>query len=83
VAVTASAVGNGATGVGGWISVQNIQAANYTKFSFKAAYSNEPLTVAQSITGTGWRGEADRITGVRLFPAAGTFTGKITMYASQ
>lgn len=80
--VLTSFVGNGDTGVSGWITAQNIQAATFTKFKYQTDYSDEPLTTAQGLLAHAWRGEADRITGIRLLVSSGTMTGKATLFAS-
>jgi hypothetical protein len=67
-------------GISGDALFTNIQAARYTRFNFRAAYG--PDTVSSlywSNTGSGFRLEADVITGIRLIMSSGTLTGKVTL----
>lgn len=78
-----SGVDNGATGCGGSLHAENIQAATYTKFLYDSNYLNNAGIIGIGIKGFGQRIEADRITGLRFYPSAGTFTGAVTLFASS
>lgn len=69
-------------GIGGTIHLSNIQALHFTKATFSAAYRENSVSTFASVTGCGWRSEADRITGLRFFFSSGTGTGKFTLFAS-
>lgn len=59
----------------------NIQAAAYTRFLVRSTYfTTGGSTVIVPIGGV--RNEADRITGLRIFPSSGTITGKLTLFGS-
>lgn len=79
----AAGIDNGVFGFGGDLTMQNIQAATYTKLVHRITYFNQNGTDMVTITGGGLRAEADRITGIRFFVSAGTGTGLLTLFASS
>lgn len=86
--ITTSSIGlgsgasNGSVGYGGRLIAQNIQAATSTKFQIHVSYLDQAGSLGVDVTGTGVRNEADRITGFRLFPSGGTFTGRCNVRMS-
>jgi hypothetical protein len=68
-------------GIGGTIHLSNIQAARVTKATWSISFLDSAGSQSLSGTGMGWRGEADRITGLRFIFSSGTGTGKFTLYA--
>jgi hypothetical protein len=77
-----SNVGNTAQGFSCQFTAANIQAATQTKFIIGSTYLNSAVTDDLVFSGSGRRAEADRITGIRIAPSSGTFTGKVTLMAS-
>lgn len=75
-------VDNGSHGVGGRLEAANIQAATNTKFTVQSSYLSSSGTLGISWAGSAVRLEADRITGIRLYPSAGVFTGRATLFGS-
>lgn len=78
----AGSVSNASVACGGRITAQNIQANTSTKFVFQTSFLNSGGSLGIYGTGTGVRNEADRITGIRLFPSSGTFTGRASVRLS-
>lgn len=78
----ASAVSSGTAGVGGSLHAENIQAATFTKFLSETTHFNSAATVGVGVKVSGWRAEADRITGIRISVSSGLFTGKVTLFGS-
>lgn len=73
-------VGTGTVGFSTNAVASNIQAATRTKFNFNTQAQG---SIAYTLTtGIGYRDEADRITGIRVFPSSGNLTGKFTLMAS-
>jgi hypothetical protein len=68
-------------GISSTIFLDNIQASRATKATWSTSYDSIGNLII-GVTGTGWRAEADRITGLRFFLSSGTITGKFTMFAS-
>jgi hypothetical protein len=68
-------------GISSTIFLDNIQASRATKATWSTSYASIGNLII-GVTGTGWRAEADRITGLRFFLSSGTITGKFTMFAS-
>jgi hypothetical protein len=75
-------VGNSTVGFSCEFTAANIQAATYTKFMIRSAYFTAVGGENVLVTGMGLRNEADRITGLRILPSSGTFTGKVTLFGS-
>lgn len=75
-------VGNGTDAFISNLTFPNIQSANYTRFLVSSSYFNSGATSGNVLTGVGVRNEADRITGVRIYPSSGTVTGRVTLFAS-
>ena len=72
-------VGTGTVGFSCTLTSQNIQAATKTKFTWQM---NTQGSINYSNTqGIAYRDEADRITGIRIYPTSGTVTGKFTLLA--
>ena len=78
--LSATVVDSGSVGFGGELTASNIQGSTYTKFDIKNNYQQSANGFG--MMGYGVRAEADKITGVRFGVTTGTFTGKITLYAS-
>ena len=74
-------IDSGTTGWSLMATLVNIQASTYTKVNYQSQYTGGAVYAA--VTGSGSRNEADRITGIRLLPSAGNFTGKFTLLASK
>ncbi len=53
------------------IECGSVQTTSRTMFNFQSAYLNQGGAIGVYRTGVGWRNEADRITGVRLFASSG------------
>lgn len=77
-----SGADNGSAGYGGFLTAQNIQGATFTKFQLHSSFLDQAGSLLVDVTGTAWRNEADRITGFRIAPSAGTLTGKVTVTMS-
>ncbi len=73
---------NSSVGIGGSINFQAIQAAVFTKCHWSTTHLYTDNTRIFHTSGSGWRAEADRITGLRFFFSSGTGTGKFTLFAS-
>jgi len=78
----ASSADNGTFGVSVEAKAFNIQAATSTKFHTQSNYLDSAGVNGIGLIGYASRNEADRITGITLFPSVGTFTGKATLFAS-
>lgn len=76
----AGAVDTGNTGFAGHLMLHNIQRATNTKFTAHSVWQG--TTNYTSILTAGHRAEADRITGIQMFPGAGTITGKVNCWVA-
>jgi len=81
-ALTGTGISTGTNSAGGRFEAFNIQALTATKFTLQSSYLDSAGVVAVAASGTAVRVEADRITGIRLFPTSGNFTGKVTLFGS-
>jgi hypothetical protein len=80
--VLAESVDNGTFGTSFQIWANNIQAVTSTKFHTSSIYLDSSAVAGVGLSGYGSRNEADRITGLRIFPSSGTVAGRATLYAS-
>lgn len=74
---------SGSSGAGGNFTAANIQALSFTNFAFSVFGVDAGGALFGNYSGGGARQEADRITGVRLSPTVGLFTGNVTLYVSN
>lgn len=70
-------VGTGSTGLATTLGAANIQASTNTKFNYLS--NHQGSTAYTQTSGVGVRNEADRITGIRILPSAGTITGRVLL----
>ena len=69
-------------GIGGIVNLSDIQASRVTKATWSVAFLDSAGAATIAGAGSGWRSEADRITGLRFSFTSGTGTGKFTLFAS-
>lgn len=81
--VLGSGINNDAArGFSGDAIIANIQAVKATQCNFRTNWLDQGGTFFTNWAGGGARVANGNITGIKLFPAAGTFTGRITLFAS-
>lgn len=76
----AGSVSNGTNfGVSGDLVIPNMQGVKYTQCNWRVNFLNSGGSLGIGVTGFGGRLANGNITGVKIFPSAGTISGRLTL----
>jgi hypothetical protein len=70
-------------GASGTVTIPDIQGVKYTQCTYSSNWLDQNGASYLAVTGSGWRNANGNITGIKLFPSSGNFSGTVTLLGSS